>query len=274
MIAPNTNLYIYEIRGDVEKDLSASPSSFVGLWNEEGFSYLFFTAAEDAYVMNLASSAGPDTVSRHEMKYRDWQTGLPPLGMSVGRLRFVPANYPSPPPGVILLDPSVVFGDGTHPTTVACLRCLDEMVDAARPRSMLDLGTGTGILALAAATLGVERVLAVDKNYLSVRTARHNVEVNSLSSRIEVKGGEARFFIEEPFDLVAANLPFSVLRDLIPGRHTIRHKTWIVSGINIGQAEVLKELFSDQGFTCPVEYVDSPWVTFVAAQQDHRSMDG
>lgn len=263
MLTPDTHLYIYEIAGEVGKDMSASPSSFVGLWNEEEFSYLFFTAPEDDYVNDLASSVGTSSVSRHEMKYRDWQTGLPPLGITVGRVRFVPADYPSPPHGAILMDPSVVFGDGTHPTTLACLRCLDEIVHRTRPGSMLDLGTGTGILALAAAALGVERVLAVDKNHLAVLTARDNVEANSLASRIEVEEGEARFFIEEPFDLVAANLPFSVLRDLIPQRHTVLHQTWIVSGINAGQAEVLKELFSEQGFTCGTEYVDSPWVTFV-----------
>ncbi len=264
MLAPDTNLYIYEIPGEAVPDASASPSSFVGLWNEEGFSYLFFTAPEDDFVADLASSLDVSSVSRHEMRYRDWQTGLPSVGLSVGCVTFVPADHPAPPVGAILLDPSVVFGDGTHPTTLACLRCLEEIIRTKRPASVLDLGTGTGILSLAAAALGVERVLAVDRNRLSIVTARQNVEINSLSSRIEVQDGEARCFIGEPFDLVAANLPFGVLRDLIPLRHAAQHPIWIVSGINAEQAGVLKDLFSQQQFACTDAYVDSPWVTFVA----------
>jgi len=271
MLAPDADLYIYEIQGEVETALSASPSSFLGLWYEDEFSYLFFATPEDDYVNGVASSIGTSSVTRHEMKYRDWQTGLPTPGIAVGRVRFVPADHPSPPAGAILMDPSVVFGDGTHPTTLACLRCLDETVQIKRPRSMLDLGSGTGILSLAAAALGVQRVLAVDKNRLAVSTTRHHVEVNSFDSRIEIREGEARLFIEEAFDLVAANLPFGVLRDLVPGRYTALHKTWIVSGINAGQAQVLKELFSEQGFRCTTEYVDLPWVTFVVTQEkDNR----
>jgi ribosomal protein L11 methyltransferase len=280
MLAPDTNLYIYEIPGEAVPDPATSPPSFVGLWNEEGFSYLFFTAPEDAYVADLAKSHDISSVSRHEMQYRDWQTGLPSVGLSAGGVTFVPADHPAPPAGALLLDPSVVFGDGNHPTTLACLRCLEEIVRTRHPRSVLDLGTGTGILALAAAALGVERVLAVDKNHLSVLTARQNVEVNALSSCIEVQDGEARCFIEEPFDLVAANLPFSVLRDLIPLRHASLHPIWIVSGINAEQAGVLKDLFSEQQFACTTEYVDPPWVTFVAVSQrnietveDPRSTD-
>lgn len=268
MLAPDAKLYIYEIPGEAVPDASDSPSSFLGLWNEEGFSYLFFTAPEDDFVEGLASSLGGSPVSRHEMQYRDWQTGLPGAGLSVGRVTLVPADHPAPPAGAILLDPSVVFGDGTHPTTLACLRFLEGIVRRRHLASLLDLGTGTGILALAAAALGVHRVLAVDKNHLSVATARKNVEINSLSSRIEVQDGEARWFLAEPFDLVAANLPFSVLRDLIPLRYTALHPIWIVSGINAEQAGVLKELFLEQQFECTAEHVDSPWVTFVAERRN------
>ncbi len=65
-----------------------------------------------------------------------------------------------------------------------------------------------------------------------METTLHNVEINSLVSAIEVREGEARLFIDEPFDLVAANLPFQVLRDLVPLRGAGLHRFWIVSGIN------------------------------------------
>jgi ribosomal protein L11 methyltransferase len=131
---------------------------------------------------------------------------------------------------------------------------------------MLDLGTGSGILALAAASLGVDTVLAVDKNRLAVQTARANVRKNMLSSAIRVAEGEARIFLDTPFDLVAANLPFRVLRDLVTTKHAGLHKSWIVSGINQQQAKVLKELFVDQGYLLDHSVFSRPWETFVVVR--------
>jgi ribosomal protein L11 methyltransferase len=267
MIPPSTLLYIYEIRGDPGDYLSDPPASFIGLWNEEGFSYLFFTKPEDEYVNRQVCARGLTLGSRHEMQYGDWQTGLPPHGIKVAGVCFVSPDHPAPPPEALLLDPSVVFGDGSHPTTNCCLGFMEEIIRAELITSMLDLGTGSGILALAAARMGVERVLAVDKNRLAVRTARENVKTNSLDNLIRVEEGEARLFIDHPFDLVTANLPFHVLRELIPLKGAALHRFWIVSGINEQQGETLKELFSDLGYETCRHSVDHPWVTFTTAKR-------
>ena len=197
----------------------------------------------------------------------DWQTGLPPHGIKVAGVCFVNPDHPAPPPEALLLDPSVVFGDGSHPTTNCCLGFMEEIIRAELITSMLDLGTGSGILALAAARMGVKRVLAVDKNRLAVRTARENVKVNALDAVIRVQEGEARLFIDQPFDLVTANLPFHVLRELIPLKGAALHRFWIVSGINEQQGETLKELFSDLGYETCRHSVDHPWVTFTTARR-------
>ena len=270
MIPPDTMLSIYEIRGDVGTDLPDAPSSFVGLWNEEELSYLFFTRPENGYVEKLVSSRNLLLSSLNEMRYQDWQTGIPPAGITAGGVCFVPADHPSPPKGSVLLDPSVVFGDGTHPTTLRCLRSLGELHRGSTISSVLDLGTGTGILALAAAALGVRRILAVDRNYLAVETTRRNVERNGFASVIQVHDGEARLFLDKPFDLVAANLPFHVLRDLVTMTGVALHRYWIVSGINREQGEILKELLWEQGHETFAEYEDSPWVTFSTT---HRTME-
>ena len=200
-------------------------------------------------------------------RYRDWQTGLPPHGIKVAGVCFVNPDHPAPPPEALLLDPSVVFGDGSHPTTNCCLGFMEEIIRAELITSMLDLGTGSGILALAAARMGVKRVLAVDRNRLAVRTARENVKVNALDAVIRVQEGEARLFIDQPFDLVTANLPFHVLRELIPLKGSALHRFWIVSGINEQQGETLKELFSDLGYETCRHSVDHPWVTFTTARR-------
>lgn len=267
MIPSNTLLYIYEIRGDPGDQLSDPPASFIGLWNEEGFSYLFFTKPEDEYVNNRVCTRGLALGSRHEVQYRDWQTGLPPHGITVAGLCFVTPDHPSSPPGALLLDPSVVFGDGSHPTTNCCLRYMEEIIRDELITSVLDLGTGSGILALAAARMGVKRVLAIDRNRLAVRTAIENVKVNSLDKMIRVQEGEVRLFIDQPFDLVTANLPFHVLRELIPLKAAALHRFWIVSGINEQQGETLKELFSEQGYETCRHSADPPWVTFTTAKR-------
>lgn len=268
MIPPDTMLYIYEIRGAIGSNLGDPPSTFVGIWNEEEFSYLFFTNPEDDYVNTSLCSGGNILSGRHEMTYKDWQTGLPSQGITVGGLHFVPADHPSPPPEALLLDPSVVFGDGNHPTTISCLRFLEEIVLSELVTSMLDLGTGSGILALGAARMGVKRIVAVDRNHLAWETARYNVDVNSLSTIIQVREGEARLFIDESFDLVTANLPFQVLRDLVPLRGAGLHRFWIVSGINSEQGDVLKGLFEDQGYEIRGELSNHPWVTFTTAKRE------
>ena len=263
MILPDTLLYIYEIRGDLMASISNPPSSFVGLWNEDEFMYLFFTTPEDEYVTSQVCSRTAILSSRHEILYKDWQSDVPPEGIRAGGVHFVRWDHPSSPPGTIRLDPSVVFGDGSHPTTIACLSAIERVFRSQRIRSMLDLGTGSGILALAAACLGINRVVAVDKNRLAVQTARANVTKNMLSSEIQVAEGEARIFIDKPFDLVTANLPFRVLRDLVISKHAGLHKNWIVSGINQQQADVLKELLDDQGYSLDHCSVNPPWETFV-----------
>lgn len=264
MISPEATLYIYEIQGDPESSFEDPPASFIGIWNEDDFCYVFFTDSQDEYVERIL---GPDTSrlsSRHEVQYCDWQTGLPAEGLEIGELRFLPANYVSPPPGSILLDPSVVFGDGSHPTTIRCLNFLVEISRKRSATSLLDLGAGTGILTLAGAGLGMKRIMAIDKNRLAVSVAKFNVQANNYNSVVEVREGEARLFLDRKYDVVTANLPFEVLRDILTIDGASLHKFWIVSGISKDQGNILKGLLQEQGYKIDAEHFDPPWTTFVA----------
>jgi ribosomal protein L11 methyltransferase len=267
MIPPDTLLYIYEIRGDVGINLPPTPPSFIGLWNEEEFSYLFFNRTEDDFVNSIVGRHGLGQAFRHVIKYRDWQSGLPTEGIRLAGLQFVSGDQPNLTREAIQLDPSVVFGDGSHPTTVSCLRALGRIIRSHRVWSFLDLGTGSGILALAAARMGIKHVLAVDRNHLAAHVARKNVEANSLSAVVRIEEGEARLFVDRPFEVVAANLPFTVLRDLITRGGVNIHKFWIVSGINEEQGHVLKELFLEQRYEIFSEVADPPWVTFTVVKR-------
>ena len=264
MISPETILYIYEIQGDPANYFVAPPPSFVGIWNEDDFCYVFFTDSQDEYVERMLGQDTSRLSSRHEVQYSDWQDGLPAEGLEIEDLRFVPANHACPPVGSILLDPSVVFGDGSHPTTVRSLSFLVEILRKRSATSLLDLGTGTGILALAGAGLGMKRIMAIDKNRLAVSVAKFNVQANNCGSVVEVREGEARLFLDRKYDVVTANLPFEVLRDIVTMDEASLHTFWIVSGISKDQGNILKDLLQEQGYRIDAEHLDHPWTTFVA----------
>ncbi len=267
MIPPDALLYIYEIRGETAIELATPPRSFIGLWNEDDFAYLFFDKSEDDYVRKLVACSRSILGSRHEMRYKDWQSGLPEQGITLAGVHVVPPGAERTPHDAVVLDPSVVFGDGSHPTTASCLRALKRIVRTSSVHSMLDLGTGSGILAIAGVRMGIGHVLAVDKNRLAVSVAGKNVAANRMCSRIRTLEGEARWFVGGHFQLVAANLPFQVLTDLAVADGVDRHAFWIISGINEQQGRVLKELFAEQGFETIVHYDAHPWVTFALARR-------
>jgi len=267
VISPETTLYVYEIRGDSFDDFRAPPASFIGIWNEDDFFYVFFTHPEDDYVQGILNYDTSRISSRHEVQYSDWQTGLPAGGLRIDNLQFVPDDHPAPPLGSILLDPSVVFGDGSHPTTIRCLSFLIETLDKYSATSLLDLGTGTGILALAGARLGLTKILAIDKNLLAASVAKHNVQRNNLDTIVKVREGEARLFIDRKYDIVIANLPFEVLREILVLKGASLHRFWIVSGISKDQGNTLKQLLQEQGYKIGSEHLDHPWTTFLAMHQ-------
>jgi ribosomal protein L11 methyltransferase len=271
MIDPETNLFIYEIKRDLPDLLPDTPTSLIGVWNEEDFSYVFFSEPEDQYIERLCSDLDMAVSCRHEMKYKDWQEGLPNAGLSISGVTFTPNSKFDLDGKSIILDPSVVFGDGNHPTTRTCVEFLVEIMAPGQVESVLDLGSGSGILALTAARLGSKKIVAVDKNRLAVQATRRNVSLNGFEETIEIKEGEARIFLDDQYDLILANLPFSILRDIAVLKETSSKKIWIVSGINADQAQILKTLFMEQGFVITRERTTPPWVTFVAAKQKYWS---
>ena len=116
---------------------------------------------------------------------------------------------PGPDDVVIELDPGMAFGTGLHPTTRLCLAALERVV---RPGDrVLDLGTGSGILAIAAAKLGASEVLAIDTDPVAVQAATANVAANRLTDRVAVIEGTVEAAGDAAFDVVAANISATVL---------------------------------------------------------------
>ena len=116
---------------------------------------------------------------------------------------------------VITLDPGMAFGTGLHPTTRLALVAIEDHVRAGD--RVLDVGTGSGILALAAAKMGASSILACDIDEVAVDAAQANVETNELSAVITVQQGSVNIAAGmDPFDVVIANIIANVIIDLAP----------------------------------------------------------
>ena len=106
---------------------------------------------------------------------------LTPRAIRIGRLRIVPADA-SAEPGVLRLTDSPAFGTGLHATTAMCLEVIDEALEHSTPGAVLDVGTGSGVLALAALLMGVPRALGLDIDAGALRAAAENARLNGLNN--------------------------------------------------------------------------------------------
>ncbi|GIL08904.1 MAG: ribosomal protein L11 methyltransferase [Chloroflexota bacterium] len=137
-----------------------------------------------------------------------WKAHYQPV--RVGRRLLIQPRWlpPAPQPGdiVIALDPGMAFGTGTHPTTQLCLEALEDLMQPGL--IVLDLGCGSGILAIAAAKLGAARVLALDSDPLAARIAAENAAANGAASAVTAQEGSLESLIGSArrFDLAAVNI--------------------------------------------------------------------
>ncbi len=171
---------------------------------------------------------------------------------------------PAPDEVVIRLDPGMAFGTGLHPTTQMCLVALEERL---RPgMAVLDVGTGSGILAIAAAKLGAGHVLAVDSDSVAVRTARENVMTNGVGGVVSVVHGS---LVEASgiYDLVVVNILARVIIDMLQEGLATRlgpEGSLVIAGVIADQeADIVTAL--EQESLAPVERLQrEDWVCLVA----------
>lgn len=263
---PYENLFVYEVDGAILGARDFFKDDFIGCWNEGDASFLFFSTSHDEEVQAFIKKKRLRLLSRNVMDYGSWQAGEELKPFRVGNLLFCPpweTGAPQEEEILIHLDPCVVFGTGFHPTTRSCLKALWELYRREKPKKVLDLGTGSGILALAAAKWGAQRVLAIDCNELAVDTALRNVKLNQESTRIEVKVGNAEEFIDEEADLVCANLHFQVIESLLK-KESLFEKRWIMlSGLFAKDAREIERELNRRTFRTYMKIEERNWATWV-----------
>ena len=182
----------------------------------------------------------------------------------VGRVVIVPSWLEEPlGPGevAITLDPGMAFGTGLHPTTRGCLHLLQEV--SPMPAGVLDVGCGSGVLALAALRLGAERAVGVDTDPLAVAATRENAERNGLADRVTVNEGTLPASAEGRHELVLANLVAAVLIELAPrlAAHLAPGGVLLASGIIEPRATEVVGALRAAGLSVTARRDDGEWVS-------------
>jgi len=263
---PYQNLYIYYIEGHLNPDGAVSGKDFIGNWEEDEFTFLFFSEPVHKKVEKILSAQpGLRLIDKFFMTYNEWQGGaLVPF--KIGRFFITPPWFkPDASLGKfdILLDPGVVFGNGAHTTTHACVRALELICSKNKIETVLDLGTGTGLLALAAAKLGCKKIIAVDFNFLAAKTAENNIRLNHCNDSILALRGRAEDFIGSEADLLIANIHYDVMKNLITSNGFLEKKHFVLSGLLRSQARDVEHVLTQ----LPVKIIkkweqDGIWHTF------------
>ena len=218
----------------------------------------------------LASLPLPSAVRSRWLNEEDWAHAwkefFPVLRVS-SRLVVCPTwrSYrPRHGEAVIRLDPGMAFGTGQHPTTLMCLRALEELL---RPgMDVLDLGTGSGILALAAARLGATSVLGLDIDPQAAAVARENVRLNGLEAVVQVVEGGLDEALRAAFDLAMANISAPVIVEMASALAAVLRPggLLIVAGFSAESADRVSSALARSGFIVERALADGDWRTHVA----------
>jgi len=267
---PYKDLYIYYLKGHLVSDSKIFCKDFIGNWEEDEFSFLFFSRPSKKKVNDLLIAQPHLTLlDNYHMTYDDWH-GEPLAPFRAGRFLIthpwdkISQNSDTGPGEFhITLDPGVVFGTGTHTTTYNCLEALELAFSGSQVKSALDLGTGSGVLAIAAAKLGCKKVLAVDRNLLAARTAQKNIKLNKVNESVLVIQGPAEIFIDNHADLVIANIHFDVMKNLLNSKGFLSKKWFILSGLLRSQSENALFTLKQKGAKIVKQWnYDGIWHTF------------
>lgn len=215
----------------------------------------------------IGSDAGDDS----EWLYK-WQEFFKPT--KVGSRIVVKPTWEEYAPGegdlVIEMDPGMAFGSGLHGTTSMCIKALERLLAEEHAAKVLDVGCGTGILAIAAALLGADECLGIDIDPDAVRVANENIAKNGLEGRITAQLGDLTEGVDYKADIVVANLMADLVIKLAPAAFDhVNSKGWFVtSGILDIKEEIVCDEIVAAGFDIVDILHDGEWRAVIARRSN------
>jgi len=189
---------------------------------------------------------------------------LSPRAVRIGSVLIAPPEVAAPP-GALRLTDCTAFGTGHHPTTALCVEALEEALTIAVPDSVLDVGTGSGILALAALMMGVPRAVGLDIDAEALNIAAEHARLNSLADRLQfVLGGPD--VVDGAWPLVVANVLATPLIEMAPVlvRRVGRRGRLILSGIPWSLESEVAETYRRLGMRQIRSETRGGWTVLVA----------
>jgi ribosomal protein L11 methyltransferase len=224
----------------------------------------------------LEASQIPFTLAVGEVREQDWANEWKRYYHAIelsSRLLLCPSWEPAEPqPGqkVLWMDPGMAFGTGTHETTRLCIGELERRLSPGD--RVLDVGCGSGILAICAKLFGSARTVGVDIDAAAVKTARENARRNDCTD-IQFIHGDLAEQVQEQFDIICANLTADIIRRLLPSIPALldRGGAVIFSGIIEPRAGEIRELLPDCGLKMGNFVKDNGWAAMTCLRADEES---
>ncbi|MBY0122344.1 50S ribosomal protein L11 methyltransferase [Bacillus sp. S/N-304-OC-R1] len=168
---------------------------------------------------------------------------------------------------IIELDPGMAFGTGTHPTTVMCIQALERTVS--NRDKIIDVGTGSGVLSIAAAMLGAEKVTALDLDEVAVNSARQNIELNKVQNVVDVAQNNLLDGITAEVDIVVANILAEVILRFTDDVASVVKEGgfFIASGIIQQKKQEIKDAMIAAGFRIEETIQMEDWVAIIGKKE-------
>lgn len=238
-------------------DLSAGSAELRASFESAGWQVEKLLADLTVQLEQLGLGAGASAPTWRWVDTQDWANNWKDHFSPVRIGRFgVHPGWEEPDPAArwsIQIDPGLAFGTGMHPTTRLCLAALDEQLGQRQDVSVLDVGCGSGILAIAAAMAGARPVVAVDNDPEACRVTAENAALNGQADRLRVLPGGGRA-VEARFDLVLANIlsgPLIAMRFDLAARLE-PDGVLVLSGLLAEEAKAVVEAFGE----CDLRLID------------------
>ncbi|MCT6923297.1 50S ribosomal protein L11 methyltransferase [Metasolibacillus sp.] len=224
-----------------------------------------------ANLVNFDINIGENVLTTNEVHEEDWATAWKqyyhPVKISE-RFTIVPTWEDYTPVStdelIIELDPGMAFGTGTHPTTVMCLQALEKVVKEGH--SVVDVGTGSGVLSIGAAMLGAKSVHALDLDEVAVKSAQENIQLNKVEHVAEVFHGNLLDTVKEPADVVVANILAEIIMSFTDDAFSIVKPggVYVTSGIIGAKKDEVKAALEASGFQIEEVLMMEDWVAIIS----------